>query len=165
MVFFICMRPSFCIIEFRTTVASFCSLMDVQAAILCDFAAVYDGRLSIVGAFDMIAAAAFPVTHRHCAIGLLLRTGFDDCGGHRLTTRFLDADGVLLMPTMDMEILIHPLADDMFIGSQGFALTITNLLIPAPGIYRFDVSIDGENAIHLPMQVKRYGNQSGLPGD
>jgi hypothetical protein len=44
--------------------------MDIQAALLCDSATDYRGKLCILGTFDTIITQNLPSTHPHCSIAL-----------------------------------------------------------------------------------------------
>lgn len=46
--------------------------MDIQVAVLCDYAADYQGKLCVQGAFDTLFARQFPVVHPACALALRL---------------------------------------------------------------------------------------------
>ena len=70
--------------------------MDIQVAVLCDYAADYQGKLCVQGAFDTLFARQFPVIHPACALALRLCLTPEDSGDHKLGIRFFHTlNGVL----------------------------------------------------------------------
>ena len=56
--------------------------MNIQVAVLCDYAADYQGKLCVQGAFDTLFARQFPVIHPACALALRLCFEGEDSGDH-----------------------------------------------------------------------------------
>jgi hypothetical protein len=65
------------------------SIMDIQIATLCDFAADYNGKLVISGTFDTLAARAVPVVHPSCALAMRFCFTPEDAGRHKLSINII----------------------------------------------------------------------------
>ena len=71
--------------------------MNIQLAIVCDFAADYQGKLCIQGAFDTLCAQTFPVVHPQCSIAVRAVFQAEDAGMHEFVIRCVDPDGKVLI--------------------------------------------------------------------
>jgi hypothetical protein len=74
--------------------------MNIQLATVCDFAADYNGKLCIQGAFDTLCAQAFPVVHPQCSIAVRAVFMPDDAGKHEFVIRCVDPEGKECLPPM-----------------------------------------------------------------
>ena len=123
--------------------------MDIQVAVLCDYAADYQGKLCVQGAFDTLFARQFPVIHPACALALRLCLTPEDSGDHKLgisiigqTAKLVPADKKLYalrdvtstvpaIPLIVSSIMSKKLAAgadiiilDVKVGSGGFMKTV-----------------------------------------
>ena len=64
--------------------------MEVQVASLCDAAADYNGKLSLLGAFDTILVQNVPAVHPHCSVALRIVFRDTDEGDHVLHLAMID---------------------------------------------------------------------------
>lgn len=126
--------------------------MQVLCAILCDFAADYSGKLTIVGAFDTIVAPAFPITHAHCSFAIRVLFNDADEGRHKFDIKLIDTDGRNLLPRLEPAIDVK-LDAEMFFRSQNFVINLQGLKFEKPGQYSIDVAYDGEIVSRVPLQV------------
>lgn len=130
--------------------------MQIQTAVLCDSAAAYEGKLSILGAFDTIWAPQFPAAHHHCAVALRVLIHDADTGSHSLQARFIDPDGrcVLADQGPRLTMTCPPLPPEAYFVSQNYIFYINGLPLPAPGQYRFDICLDEDAVVaQIPVQV------------
>lgn len=80
--------------------------MQLEILTLCDAAADYQNKLSLLGAFDTVTAPSFPATHPQCAIALRLRFTRIEEGTHSLRIHVVDQDGALIMPSLDGQLSV-----------------------------------------------------------
>jgi len=130
--------------------------METISTALCDFAADYQGKLCIIGAFDTIWARSFPAVHPQCTVALRLLLREEDKGEHRIQVLFVNPDGHSLIPveqSPNVTFNLPALPPESFFLSQNFVFHFQNLPFPQPGVYDVRVLIDGRPISTLPLQV------------
>ena len=130
--------------------------METISTALCDFAADYQGKLCIIGAFDTIWARSFPAVHPQCTVALRLLLREEDKGEHRIQVLFVNPDGHSLIPvekSPNVTFDLPALPPESFFLSQNFVFHFQNLPFPQPGVYDVRVLIDGRPISTLPLQV------------
>lgn len=133
--------------------------MQVEILTLCDAAADYQGRLSLLGAFDTITAASFPATHPHCHIALRIRFNRIEDGSHSIRIHVVDDDGSLIMPNLEGQVGVE-FMDDTPSASVNFILGIQGLPLAKPGTYAVNLAVDGKQEATVPLYV-REAEQDG----
>ena len=128
--------------------------MDIDLAILADAATIdATGKLNILGVFDRIQVNKFPAQFARVALVLRLSAGTSEIGSHEMDIKLIDPSG--------REVL--SLNGEMQLGSAGRAsggirvphiLNIDGLVFPEPGVYSFDVKIDQEHHVTVPLFVE-----------
>ncbi|MBT9450872.1 DUF6941 family protein [Akkermansia glycaniphila] len=129
--------------------------MDIQVAVLCDYAADYQGKLCVQGAFDTLFARQFPVVHPMCSLALRLCMTPEDAGDHKLGISIVDEDGVALDPER------MPIVGDLTVAlPEGAAFFTRNLIMNFQGLkfdktgnYSVDVTLDGELISRTPLRL------------
>lgn len=142
------------------------SRMEIQVATLCDSAADYGGKLSLLGAFDTIVARELPAIHPQCAFALRIQFRKEEEGAHDLNVNFVNEDGKSIIPPMNGTIQIASM-DDFFFSTHNLVLNLQQLPFEKEGLYSVDVSIDGRQLASVPLQVLKQQEmtQPGLePG-
>lgn len=127
--------------------------MRVALGFLADEANVsQDGKLNVLGMFDRIAAATFPVVHPKMVF--VFRVVFDFADGGRalpVQVRMVDEDGQTMFEA-NGEITAPPVAPgDFFTANQLFALV--GVQFPRPGTYSFLVTVDDQEPHETPLIV------------
>lgn len=139
--------------------------MDIQVAVLCDYAADYQGKLCVQGAFDTLFARQFPVVHPACALALRLCLTPEDAGDHKLGISIVDEDGVALDPER-MPIIgdLHvALPDGAAFLTRNLIMNFQGLKFEKSGTYSVDLTLDGEIVSRTPLrlvQVQQDGPQA-----
>jgi uncharacterized protein DUF6941 len=133
--------------------------MDIQVAVLCDAATDTNGKLNILGTFDTIYTQQLPAVHPQCSIALRFVFSKIEEGSHKLKLNFVDEDGKLVMPSIDMPVDIA-FPDEANFLSRNFVVNIQQLKFEKPGLYSIDVGIDGRHEGSIPLLVKHL-----RPGD
>ena len=129
--------------------------MDIQVAVLCDYAADYQGKLCVQGAFDTLFARQFPVVHPMCSLALRLCMTPEDAGDHKLGISIVDEDGVALDPER------MPIVGDLTVAlPEGAAFFTRNLIMNFQGLKfdktgncSVDVTLDGELISRTPLRL------------
>lgn len=134
--------------------------MEVQIASLCDAAADYNGKLSLLGAFDTVLVQQVPAVHPHCAVALRIVFRDTDEGDHTLQLAMIDEDGKNLLPKIEAQMKIK-LADHMFFSSNNLIFNLQGLQFPAAGQYSIDIRLDNQIIARIPLQVLKM-EPSGL---
>jgi hypothetical protein len=131
------------------------SIMDIQIATLCDFAADYNGKLVISGTFDTLAARAVPVVHPACALAMRFCFTPEDAGRHKLSINIINEDGESLDPN---NMPIEPefevaLPKNVPFLTRNIVMNLQGLRFPESGIYSIDIGCDGEILVRLPLRI------------
>ncbi|MFQ5536485.1 MAG: hypothetical protein ACE5GJ_03435 [Gemmatimonadota bacterium] len=128
--------------------------MDIDLALLADAATVdSSGKLNILGIFDRLGAASFPVRHPRLALVLRFFAGMNEAGRHEVSITLRDPDGGEVMK-IDGELALGG-------GPAGAAegirvphvLNVDGLIFPRAGRYAFDVAVDGRHEVSIPLLV------------
>ena len=132
--------------------------MDIQVAVLCDAAADYNGKLNFLGAFDTIFTTQLPAIHPQCSIALRMSFSRVEEGPHKVKLNFVDEDGKLVMPSIDIPVEVAVPEDTIFV-SRNFIVNIQQLKFDKPGLYSIDISMDGRQEGSIPLLVKQMPAQ------
>ena len=127
--------------------------MNIQLAVLCDAAADYGGKLSVLGAFDTIVTKKLPAVHPQCSIALRIVFEPHEDGAHQLKMNLVDEDGAAIMPNIDIPIRVQMGEITSFLA-RNFVLNIQQLKFPKVGQYAFHVYWDGHHEKTIPLQVR-----------
>ncbi len=129
--------------------------MDTQVSVLCDYAADYQGKLCIQGAFDTLFARQFPVVHPACSLAIRLCMTPEDAGEHKLSLTIVDENGVALdkerMPiTGELRV---SLPEGTSFLTRNLIMNFQGLQFQKTGVYSVDFSIDGEILSRTPLRL------------
>ena len=126
--------------------------MHIEIFALCDSAADYGGKLSLLGAFDGIFAREAPVVHAHCAVALRLRVAKVEEGRHHIRYNLIDPDGKLVVPSIEasVEVRVPESRDSMAIN---LIVNLQQLKFERFDRYTLDLAIDGRQEASLPVTV------------
>jgi len=136
--------------------------MDIDLAFLADAATVdVSGKLNILGIFDRISVGEFPANHPHLSLILRFAASMGEAGPHKIQIVLRDPDGGKMMG-MSGEFQVGP--GPALSGAQvriPQVLNIERLTFPKAGQYSFDVSLDGEHHVSVPLFVHEMGGGRG----
>ncbi len=132
--------------------------MEVDLALLADAATIdASGKLNILGIFDRLSAATFPVRHPHMVMVLRFSAGLNETGQHEVDIVLKDPDGHEVV-RVDGEMNLAPGTSGMVDGVRvPQVLNMDGLVFSKPGRYGFDVRVDGEHHATLPLTVGGMG--------
>lgn len=127
--------------------------MEIDLALLADAATIDNsGKLNILGIFDRIDAQGFPAQHGRIALILRFSGTIQDAGAHHLRIR-------LTHPTGEEMASVE---GDLHLGPGAFAeplhahhiINMDGLVFPVGGVYSFDVFLDGQAVVSVPITVR-----------
>ena len=82
--------------------------MKAEIFALCDFASAEpSGKMNIIGVFDHMNALQAPIVWPLCAVAAKIRTDRFEEGTKRIQILFVDADGKVVMPTLEVQAQIR----------------------------------------------------------
>jgi len=126
--------------------------MEIQAALLCDSATDYRGKLCILGTFDTIVTSTLPSTHPHCSIALRLVFRDTDEGTHKMKLRLINEDGRNILPKIEPEVQVK-LPENVFFYSRNLIFNLQQIKFEQAGLYSIDVIFDDQMVARIPLQV------------
>jgi hypothetical protein len=128
--------------------------MEVDLALLADAATIDgSGKLNILGIFDRLTTSSFPTRHPRLCLVLRFSAGVQEVGKHQVDISLKGPDGKQLVgingemnlapgPTLSGGAVLVP-----------HVLNMDGLIFPVPGRYSFDVRVDGEHHVTIPLSV------------
>jgi hypothetical protein len=138
--------------------------MTIDLSLLCD-AATLDagGKLNILGVFDRIHAREFPARHGRICLVLRVAATATDAGEHKAEIRLVTPGGDDLV-RLDGSLQVGPGRGDE-VTRIPHVLNLDGVVFPEAGNYRFEVSLNGEHAVTLPLRLLAApGGASGSAG-
>jgi hypothetical protein len=128
--------------------------MKIELFALCDFAADYGGKLSVVGIFDSIYARQIPAVHPHCCLAVKLRFEKIEEGQKRLRLSIADDDGKLVVPAMEIPINVT-MPPDVHTNTIQVVANIGGMKFESYGEYSIDVALEGRHEGSIPLFVRQ----------
>ncbi len=127
--------------------------MEIDLALLADAATIdASGKLNILGIFDRIGVVQFPAQHGRVTLVLRFTGGTSEIGSHEVHIRMSDPGGAeVLSLNGEMQLVGGASARDVI--RVPHILNLDGLVFTRPGIYSFDVKVDGEHHVSLPLSV------------
>ena len=128
--------------------------MEIDLALLADAATIDgSGKLNILGIFDRLGTAAFPTRHPRMALVLRFSAGVHEVGKHEIGIVLKAPDGSEVV-RIDGEMNLAAGPGQVSSGVLvPHVLNLDGLVFPAPGRYAFDVIVDGEHHVAIPLTV------------
>ena len=128
--------------------------MEIDLALLADAATIdASGKLNILGIFDRIGVIQFPAQHGRVTLVLRFTAGTSEIGSHDVHIRMSDPGGAeVLSLNGEMQLVGGPSPGDGI--RVPHILNLDGLVFTRPGMYSFDVKVDGEHQVSLPLSVE-----------
>ena len=130
--------------------------METEIFTLCDFAQDAGGKLTIVGTFDQIGSATFPVVHPACSLACRLRFSEKESGVHDFKLKLVDAGGKNVIAPIEgnINVVIPPKVQYSAINIIG---SLNQLKFEKEGRYSFELYVDGDWVTGLPLNLIKTG--------
>lgn len=128
--------------------------MEVDLALLADAATIDGaGKLNILGIFDRLSTASFPAQHPQMVLILRFAASVQEMGHHRVAISLRDPGGQEAM-RIDGEMQLGSGPGAVGGGIQvPHILHLDGLVFPVAGRYAFDVIVDGDHHVSVPLAV------------
>lgn len=137
--------------------------MDIDLALLADAANMdSNGKLNVLGVFDRIGTATFPARHPRMVLILRFAAPISAAGRHKVTITMRGPDGSQMV-RVDGEIQIKPkgpVAGGVI--RVPHILNLDGLVFQHPGPHAFDIDVDGEHHLSLPLTVEGHRTRAAL---
>lgn len=127
----------------------------------CEGATEHNGRLSLVGTYEMLGAPNFPFVLPQVTVVLRLRFWPAESARHSVCLIMTNPDGKAVGRPMEAEATLRPVRGDR---AEAYTLIaqLHNLPIEEPGEYSFDFYLDGRIEGRLPVCI--FASEA-LPAD
>ncbi len=129
--------------------------MEVDLALLADAATIDgSGKLNILGIFDRLGTASFPTRHPRLCLVLRFSAGIHEIGRHEVGIALKSPDGkevVRIDGEMNLASGGYGVANGVLVPH---ILNMDGLVFSVPGRYAFDVIVDGELQVAIPLTVE-----------
>ena len=127
--------------------------MDVTLAVLADYANIsQDGKLNIMGVFDVIYAEVFPTVHPEMKLVVQYEAGAVDVQAtHSIEIQLMDADGRKPM-VVGGQLAVGDIQPGFPLKANSI-LNIRNATFERPGDFVFNILVDGEVKHQVPLKV------------
>jgi hypothetical protein len=138
--------------------------MKVEIFTLCHYAqADPGGNLTIIGAFDHIAAIQVPVTVMPmCAVACRLRFERIEEGRKNITISIMDSDGQRVLPALSPQIPVNIRQGESTV-TVPIVMLIGQLKLPTFGEYQIDLAVDGRIEASIPIYVRKVEHPGHRP--
>ena len=132
--------------------------MEIDLALVADAATVDgSGKLNILGIFDRLAAPVFPVQHGRLSLVLRFSAGLQQAGAHTVEISLRTPGGADLF-NLGGEMNLDPgPASAGGLIRVPHVINLDGLVFPEPGPYSFEVRVDGQHHVSVPLLVARVG--------
>ncbi len=127
--------------------------MEIKTAVLADAANVsVENKLNITGIFNRLSGTEFPLTHPSMVLVVRLEYHPSEAGEHALTINIADADGTKIAEGGGSFKLPKPHTQELPPIGQ-FLLPLHGLVFQSPGVFSFDILVDGRYEGSALVQV------------
>ena len=136
--------------------------MHLDFVVVADYALVDQaGKISVLGIFQHIWVQQFPAMHPRLHLVLRLKGKRTEIGEHGVQIRLADEEGAEVLGGSGNVTFAEPPAGITEI--EAAAILVFDVPFPHPGIYRFDITIDGERAAEVPITVSQMPQPQARP--
>ncbi len=138
--------------------------MQVLIATLCDSAADYQGKLSLLGAIDTLCARELPVIHPQCSLALRISYDPQDAGRHEMRIRCVDPNDKECLPPFEPVIDVAFPTPFLPFVTRNLVLNLQRVKFDRAGLYRFVVENNGRTLISIPLRVTLFDESRSATG-
>ncbi len=127
--------------------------MEVKLAVLADYSNISkEGKLNLLGIFDIIRARSFPAVHRNMQLVMILEAPSSEADTNKnVQVMLLDADGKRIFEVEAQLKLAEPAPGEIIKSPQ--ILNLNNIPFGGPGDYAFCILINGEEKGRVPLKL------------
>lgn len=134
--------------------------MNVTLAVLADYSNITrEGKLNILGIFDVILARNFPAVHHSMQLVMRFEAPRSEVGTNKnVQVRLIDVDGNQIFEIGAQFALAQGTPAETVIKSNHM-LNLNNLVFQRPGDYAFHILVNGEEKNSVPLKVVQLQQQ------
>jgi hypothetical protein len=137
--------------------------MEIDFALLADAATVdAAGKLNVLGVFDRIQARDFPARHGRISLVMRFSAGVGEAGAHQVEIRLRgpeDQELIRLDGRMELGAGARQVPEGIKVPQ---VLNLDGIAFPVPGLYSFEILVDGEQIHSVPLHLEKA--TGGGPG-
>jgi hypothetical protein len=134
----------------------------VDFAVVADYALVdQSGKISVLGIFQHIWVQQFPAMHPRLHLVLRLKGKRTEVGEHGVQIRLADEEGAEILGGNGTVTFAEPPAG--VVDIEAGAILVFDVPFPHPGVYKFDITVDGEQKAEVPITVTQLPAQTPGP--
>lgn len=136
--------------------------MILDFAVVADYALVDQaGKISVLGIFQHIWVQQFPAMHPRLHLVLRLKGRRTEIGEHGVQIRLADESGIEILGGNGTVTFAEPPAGVTDI--EAGAILVFDVPFPHQGLYRFEITVDGEVKAEVPITVSQLQNPPAGP--
>ncbi|MGH7646410.1 MAG: DUF6941 family protein [Gemmatimonadales bacterium] len=137
--------------------------MHLDFSVVADYALVDQvGKISVLGIFQHIWVQQFPAMHPRLHLVLRLKGRRTEIGEHAVQIRLLDDGDAEILGGNGNVTFAEPPAGVTDI--EAAAILVFDVPFPHPGLYRFEIVVDGERKATVPITVSQLPAPQSAPG-
>jgi hypothetical protein len=137
--------------------------MHLDFSVVADYALVDQaGKISVLGIFQHIWVQQFPAMHPRLHLVLRLKGRRTEIGEHAVQIRLLDEIDAEILGGNGNVTFAEPPAGVTDI--EAAAILVFDVPFPHPGLYRFEIVVDGERKATVPITVSQLPAPQSPPG-
>jgi hypothetical protein len=125
----------------------------VEMFALCDGATEHDGRLSLLGTYDVVHASHFPCLLPLVTVVLRVRFWPQECRVHRFRLVLTGPDGVPVGDPVEITAQLQPVCEERS-AAYNLIARFQNVRIEEAGEHTFDFYLDGWIEGRLPICIR-----------
>lgn len=128
--------------------------MDVTLAVLADYSNVsIEGKLNVLGVFDIIRAKNFPTVHRSMQLVMTFEAPRSEINTNKnIQVKLIDSDGKQIFEIGRQFTLTSGASDEMMIKSNNI-LSLNDIVFEKAGDYAFSILINGEEKKSVRLRL------------
>lgn len=126
--------------------------MQVEILSLCDFAAIYDHKLNVIGIYETLFAPTVPVHIESGAIAVRIRFDALESGIKNLRLAIVNTDGHRIAPVLEQPLDLSSI-DDKHTSVIQMVVPIRLLPISSFGEHSIQLSVDGRMERETPIFI------------
>ncbi len=130
--------------------------MKCELLTLCDAAADYNGKLSILGTFDTIFATQTPTVIPSCSIASRLRFEKGEEGEHSLKLTLVHRDGDAVMPPIEAKMAVR-VPQGVSSAAFNFSVNLQTVQFKDFGEYEIQLFVGGRKVSTIPFLILKQG--------
>lgn len=123
-------------------------------AVLADRSELVEGKASLIGIYQSVVASAFP-TALHGVLAIRVAMGADDPDLVEVSAA-LRRDGTE-HGELSMSALVPPGTPSQPLRGIDVTIDLEGTELPEPGLYTFEIAVDGTPVATVPLSVLRLG--------